>query len=824
MWTLIVLTFIICGSVFWVHSHQRETYEKTVLALENMHRARNELNKGLLYTSLSNDPAMPFDRMQGINLLEQAVTSLEEAVTVSSHESVDLIPQTSEAIVNYRNILEEFKAKQEEWNQSNHDSPKTKTDIRITFFKLESEAERIEELTKKNLEHLSYRLNFEFGFVYLLGFLMLAGSGAAIFITQKADQKSVKTLTDTQKQLQQVVSATNVGLWDWDLKTGKIFYSTEWKNIIGYRESEISDGIDEWKSRIHPNDMAGVLERVKEGLHTSAHGGQIEFRLKHKNGSYRWIICSASAFYEDGKPIRFLGVNVDITDIKQTEEKLRQSEHKFKTLVDEAPECIFIQTDEKFAYVNHAAVKMFGANSKEDLIGMSVIERFPPEFQEQIKNRIQILNVHKTPVPLAEESLLKLDGSKIFADISAIPFEFEGKSGGLIFVRETTQRKRLEEELLQSKKMESIGRLAGGVAHDFNNLLTVIMAYTSLASRIAVNNEKISSYLDNIKIAGDRAAKLTNQLLAFARKQIIAPHNLSLNEEIRKMHSLLTRLIGEDVEIKTFLPEDLWTIKADEGQIEQILINLAANARDAMPKGGTLTIETDNVTLDESYTSRHQDVSPGEYVLLAVSDTGIGMSESVKEHIFEPFFTTKELGKGTGLGLAMCHGIIKQNGGHIWLYSEPEQGTTFKIYLPRVLETEQPVKPAVNMVKPEGTETILLVEDEPMVRGITVETLKMFGYNIIECSSGKEAIEKADNFDGKIELLLTDVVMPHMSGKELATRLQKTIPNLKVLYVSGYTENTIVHHGILEDEVAFVAKPYNINSLAAKVREVLDKD
>lgn len=824
MWAIVALTFFICGSVFWVHSHQRETYERTVMALENMHHAHNELNKGLLYTSLSSDPSMPFDREQGIALLEQAVASLEEAISISNHDSLALIPQTSKALNDYRESLNEFKLKQDEWSKTNDNSPKTKTEIRIVFTKLENQSELIEELTKKNLENLSYRLDLQFAFVYLLGFLLLGGGGAAIFIAQKAEKRSIKKLTDTQKQLQQVVSTTNVGLWDWDLKTGKIFYSTEWKRILGYKDDEIGDEIEEWKSRIHPDDFSSVLERLKEGQHTSTQSGQIEFRIKHKDGLYRWIICSASAFYENEKPARFLGVNVDITDIKQTEEKLRLSEQKFRILVDEAPECIFIQTEGKFAYVNQTAVKTFGAESKENLIGKPVIERFPLEFQEQVRNRMQILNVQRMPVPLAEESLLKLDGSRIFADISAIPFEFEEKNGALVFVRETTQKKRLEEELLQSKKMESIGRLAGGVAHDFNNLLTVIMSYTSLASRITADNEKLSAYLENIKTASDRAAKLTNQLLAFARKQIIAPHNLSLNEEIRKIHGLLTRLIGEDIEIKLFLHQELWTIKADEGQIEQILINLAANARDAMPKGGTLTIETDNVFLDESYTSRHRDVSTGEYVQLSVSDNGNGMDKNVQEHIFEPFFTTKELGKGTGLGLAMCHGIVKQNGGHIWLYSELGQGTTFKIYLPRVFETEKPPKPNDPVTKLKGTETILLVEDEPMVRGISVETLKTFGYTIIECSSGKEAIEKSASFEGKIDLLLTDVVMPQMSGKELAIHLQEVIPNLKVMYVSGYTENTIVHHGILEDEVAFVAKPYNINHLAAKVREILDKN
>ncbi|HQU82754.1 MAG TPA: PAS domain S-box protein [Pyrinomonadaceae bacterium] len=823
MRAIIVLSFVICGSVFWVHSHQRQTYKKTVLALENIHHAHNELTKGLLYTSLSNDSTMPFEQTQGLVLLDQAVNSLEDAVNASSRNSIGSIPETVEAINNYRRSLEEFKTKQAEWNRTKDNSPKTKTDIRITFTKLENQADEIENLTKKNLENLSYRLNLEFGIVYLLGFLLLGGGGIAMFLSQKAEQKSVQKLRNTQEQLQQVIKTTNVGLWDWDIKTGKIFYSPEWKNIIGYKDAEIGEDISEWKDRIHPDDILGVISQLKEGVHTSTQSGQTEFRLKHKDGSYRWMICSASAFYEKGVPVRFFGVNVDITDIKQTEEKLRQSERQFKTLVDEAPESIYIQSEGKFAYINQTAVKMFGAESYKDLIGTPVMERIPPEAKTRVANIIQTFNLQKRQLPLFEEVFLKIDGSSGVGEITAIPFEYGGKDGALVFVRETTQKKRLEEELLQSKKMDSIGRLAGGIAHDFNNLLTVIMSYTALASRNVVNNEKVSAYLENIKTASERAAKLTNQLLAFARKQIISPHNLSLNDEINKIYGLIARLIGEDIEIKLFLRENLWQIKADEGQIEQILINLAANARDAMPKGGKLTIETDNVFLDESYTSKHQDVTPGEFVQLSVSDNGSGMDKAIQEHIFEPFFTTKEIGKGTGLGLAMCHGIIKQNGGHIWLYSEPGQGTTFKIYLPRVTESEKPISQNEFPKEIKGTETILLVEDEAMVRGITVETLRTFGYNIIECGSGKEAIEKAKSHKDKIHLLLTDVVMPGMSGKELSLELQKIIPELRILYVSGYTENTIVHHGILEDEVEFVPKPYNINHLATKVREVLDK-
>jgi CheY-like chemotaxis protein len=362
------------------------------------------------------------------------------------------------------------------------------------------------------------------------------------------------------------------------------------------------------------------------------------------------------------------------------------------------------------------------------------------------------------------------------------------------------------------------------VAHDFNNLLTGMMGYAGLALKALSPDDPVRRDIEEIQKTAKRAADLTRQLLAFARKQVIHPTVLNLNDLILNIDKMLRRFIGENIQMVTLPAPDLGYVKADRGQLEQVLLNLVLNARDAMPAGGNLTMETANVTLDEDYARQHAEVTPGEYVLLSISDTGIGMTEEVKAHLFEPFFTTKEIDKGTGLGLAICFGIVKQSGGHIQVYSEVNGGTTFKIYLPRFREAISPVpdqdKPN-NL--PRGVETILLVEDETSVRELASRMLRQQGYNVLNAANGDEALRVAqEQAEAEIHLLLTDVVMPQLGGRELADRLKTMRPDLKVLFISGYTGNTDVHHGFLEPGVAFLSKPFSPQMLAHKVREVLD--
>ena len=379
----------------------------------------------------------------------------------------------------------------------------------------------------------------------------------------------------------------------------------------------------------------------------------------------------------------------------------------------------------------------------------------------------------------------------------------------------------LERQLLQAQKMEAVGRLAGGIAHDFNNILTAIIGYADLLGEDPATSPDARADLDEIRRAAQRAAALTRQLLAFSRQQVLEPRVFDLNGLVANLEKMLRRLIGEDVELRTALHPDLGPVRADPGQIEQVLVNLVVNARDAMPQGGKITIETDAVELDETYASQHVSVVPGSYTMLAVSDTGSGMDEATRAKIFEPFFTTKAPGQGTGLGLSTVYGIVKQSGGNIWVYSEVGRGTTFKIYLPRVTAAAEAAPEPVVATDPGGHETILLVEDSEGVHNLAVRVLRARGYTVLTAHSGAEAETVARTHQGPIHLLLTDVVLPQVGGPELAKRLAAQRPQLKVLFMSGYTDNSIVHHGVLAAGVSYLQKPFTPEGLARRVREVL---
>jgi two-component system cell cycle sensor histidine kinase/response regulator CckA len=419
----------------------------------------------------------------------------------------------------------------------------------------------------------------------------------------------------------------------------------------------------------------------------------------------------------------------------------------------------------------------------------------------------------------------KKDGSLFTEEATITPIRDErGAIVNYVAVkRDVTRELQLEEQYRQAQKMEAIGLLAGGIAHDFNNLLTAINGFAELLQFQLPADSPQQELVEKILKGGQRAADLIRQLLAFSRKQIIEPKTLNLNTTLEEFKKMLGRFIGEHIQLETVLAPELWFVEADPSQIEQVFLNLAVNARDAMPDGGQLTIETANVVLDPDETAKGLELDPGEYVMVAISDTGIGMSEEVQARIFEPFFTTKEMGKGTGLGLATVYGIVKQNNGSIWVYSEEGQGTTFKVYLPRVAEAVDSLpQQGWTRALPRGNETILLVEDEPEICELVAEMFRIQGYQVLEANDGFEALRLAKELDGTLNLLVTDVIMPGMNGKELASKLKESRPNLKVLFMSGYSGEMIARHGVLEPGVALIEKPVSSISLAQKVRQVLE--
>jgi PAS domain S-box-containing protein len=506
--------------------------------------------------------------------------------------------------------------------------------------------------------------------------------------------------------------------------------------------------------------------------------------------------------------------------------RLMRERAQFERLVELMPNGLLLaDAAGTISLANSAMLKLLGAERREDVVGHSVLRMLDPAQRAPFAAELDRAIADTAAAAQFETVFLHADGSSFPAEIDLGHFLWNDEQLAYVVVRDITNRRRLEAQLLQSQKLESIGRLAGGVAHDFNNLLTAILGYTELVFDALPHGAQARDDIQEIRHAAQSATQLTRQLLAFARQQPIAPRVFSPSELLASLDKLLGRLIGENIELVLLAAPDLGLIRADSGQIEQLLVNLAVNARDAMPEGGKLTIEMSNVWLDQAYARAHVGVEPGAYVSLVVSDSGVGMDESIKGHAFEPFFTTKQPGYGTGLGLATCYGIVKQHGGTIELYSELGHGTAIKIYLPRVEGGAEvlPHPEDANSALPRGTETVLLVEDEAGVRVLVARMLANLGYTVLEAREGDEALGLAKAYAGpSIDLLLTDVVLPRRGGWALAESIAADFPHIKVLFTSGYAEQGIVQHGQIERSAAFLAKPFSVAALARKVRAVLD--
>ena len=659
----------------------------------------------------------------------------------------------------------------------------------------------------------------------ILVMVSFAAAGGRMFFVQNELLISTRELQRNLALLQGITEGTTDAVFVKDLQgrylmmnpAGAAFLGRTVDEVIGKDDTEL----------FNPEAGREIMELDRMVLQA---GEMQTFEEAGTAAGVSRIYLSNKGPFRDanGKVVGLLGICRDISDRKMVEEEMRRSQQKLRIHFEHTPLAVVEwDLDFRVADWNPSAERIFGY-SREEALGQHGSFIVHPQFRERVDRVWQTL-LQETGATrnVGENDNITKDGRIISCEWYNTPLVDEsGRVLGVAsLVQDVTERVALEERLRQSQKMEAVGRLAGGVAHDFNNLLTVILGYSQILAEGVPAGSRLADSTAQIKSAADRASGITRQLLAFSRKQVLSPRVINLNDIVLNLDSLLRRLIGEDIEVLTAPSNDLGSVKADPGQIEQVIMNLALNARDAMPSGGKLTLETANAQLDESYTERHQPAEPGLYVMLAVTDTGHGMTPETQARIFEPFYTTKEVGKGTGLGLSMVYGIVKQSGGYIWVYSEPDRGTTFKIYLPRV---DQPAEGVDAQNRPRnvqrGTETILLVEDDPQLRQLSSSVLAHCGYKVLVASSPEEGIEICRANHRDISLLVTDVVMPRMNGRQLAEQIQRASPKVKVLYISGYTSNAIVHYGVLDAGLAFLPKPFSLSALVAKVREVLDSE
>jgi PAS domain S-box-containing protein len=499
-----------------------------------------------------------------------------------------------------------------------------------------------------------------------------------------------------------------------------------------------------------------------------------------------------------------------------------KSEEQFKNLIEGAPYAIFVQIDGKFAYLNEQTAKLTGHSCVDELIGKEVIEIFDPETVDGIRKSIFKLEHQRVQIMPERNELINTDGMRLPVEVSAVPIKFEEKNGSLVFVRDISRQLELEEKLRHTSKMEAVGLLAGGIAHDYNNMLGVIIGYAELALFELSDDDPMRNNLQEIHNAAQSSVGITRQLLAFARKQTITPVSVNLNVSVESIFKMLTRLIGEDIELIWFPQNDLWNIKLDPSQIDQILANLCVNARDAITQNGKIVIKTENKLIVDKQNS---DIPPGEYVKLSVCDNGQGMSKETLEQIFEPFFTTKPMGVGTGLGLSTVYGIVSQNNGFLNIESAEGKGTTFEIFFPRNESIKENIESKSSVVSMTGIrELIMIVEDDESILRLSEKILSKLNYHIVAFTSPIEALNKAEKLGDKISLVITDVVMPEMNGKELHEKIKQKIGDVPFLFVSGYTADIISEHGILQKGVEFLEKPYSIQQLSEKVRQILDAD
>jgi len=642
-------------------------------------------------------------------------------------------------------------------------------------------------------------------------------------------ERAERALRESQDRFKQVFEAANVGK-SMTLPSGVVQVNQAFADMLGYTREELRDKT--WRDLTPPEEIEAIqarLDRLASGAEASA---RFIKRYVHKDGSHVWADVSAAIQRDEGgKPLFFVTTVIDITEHKRADERLRQSEERFSSAFRVGPAGMTITriSDGRFVDVNDSFLEMFGLD-RDEVTGRTSTELGVLQLPE--RGELLQAALESGELRGAELRTYTRSGEALDLLFSSNPIELNGEPCLVTTMIDVTARKRAEEEreklqaqLSQAQKLESVGRLAGGVAHDFNNMLGVILGHAEMILDRIDEADPLRGDLEEIREAAERSADLTQQLLGFARRQTVAPKVLDLNERVTDIVRMLRRLVGEEIDLRWSPGEGLWPVKIDPSQVDHILANLCANARDAIDGIGTITIATENRAIDDDYCSEYPDLTPGEYVLLAVSDDGRGMDAETQSHLFEPFFTTKAQGKGVGLGLATVYGMVGQNDGFINVYSEPGRGATFKIYLPREKDrTYSDLVESAEQLPIRGREAILLVEDEPAILRMTERMLVGLGYTVVAAETPGRAIELAREHAGTIDLLMTDVILPEMNGRDLAKNILHLYPSVKRLFMSGYTADVIAHRNILDEGVHFIQKPFALKELSTKVREALDQD
>lgn len=653
---------------------------------------------------------------------------------------------------------------------------------------------------------------------------------ASIAIVKHREREA---LAAADERLRLAVAAGKVGIWERDIRTDRLIWSSRLKAILGHASEDDNLTFEKFLGSVHPDDRAGVIAATERAISQQA-DYHAEFRVVWPDGSVHWIEAMGKAEYDaDGRPVRMRGVGLDVTEHRQIEEDLRVRETQ---LADAQRTANFGSYEwlpaTDTVHWSEELFRIFGLEPEKfrPTVG-GYLDRIHPEDRESTRKRVEQSMQDGSPFE-GEERIIRPDGSiRLLLSQGRWLFDESQQARKLVGTcQDITARKeaersrlRLEEDLRQIHKMESIGRLAGGIAHDFNNLLTVIFGHVALYEQELPPNSPVHRHIQEIAQAAQRAATLTRHLLAFSRRQVIQPTILDLNAVVTNLNKMMMRVMGEHISLRIIPGESLGRIRADLGQIDQILMNLLVNAVDSMPKGGEISIETANIELDETYAKSHPSVSPGRYVMLSVTDTGCGMDSETLAQIFEPFFTTKPQGKGTGLGLAMVYGAVEQNHGHITASSQPAKGTTFRIYFPCLDQAADAIPKYTEHAHRRGSETILLVEDDQGLRELTTALLADHGYNVLTACNGSSALALARDYPGSIHLLLTDVVMPEMSGPDLAAQLKTHRSEMSVLFMSGYAGKLLSHHGVFEAETALLTKPFTRQALLSRVGALLQR-